>query len=309
MNSKQLAPIILFAYNRPVHLKKTLDALAANYLAKQSELIIYIDGVKQEASQKDIQQTSQVKKIAEEEVRFKNKKVVIAQHNKGLAKSIIEGVTNTVNDYKKVIVLEDDMITSPYFLNFLNEALTLYENNAFVSCISGYIYPVKGLLPETFFIKGADCWGWATWKRAWDIFEPNGTLLLNNLTEKNLFYDFNFYDSYPYLKMLEDQIAGRNNSWAIRWYASAFLQEKLTLYPAVSFVRNIGFDGSGTHSGKRNFWEAKELTGSFNLKEINAVEDAKAKMIIADYFRSILKKSLGHHIKQAIRSIINKSSS
>lgn len=305
---QSLAPIVLFAYNRPEHTRNTLNALAENHLAKDSELFIYVDGIKPRAKAKDIQRINEVKEIVAAENRFKTTTIITSAQNKGLASSIINGVTETVKKYDKVIVLEDDLVTSEYFLSFMNEALDLYQSADEVACISGYIYPVKESLPETFFIKGADCWGWATWKRAWQLFEPDGSLLLRQLQEKKSNHDFNFFNSYPYLKMLKDQIAGKNSSWAIRWYASAYLRNKLTLYPSTSFVRNIGFDGSGTHSGKRNFWEGKHLTGKFRLKKIDLREDKAAKMAIAEYFRHIRKKSLTGRLRQAVQSVLNRFS-
>ncbi|MGB4775168.1 MAG: glycosyltransferase family 2 protein, partial [Daejeonella sp.] len=161
-------------------------------------------------------------------------------------------VTEIVNKYERIIVLEDDLVTSPYFLQYMNDGLNVYKDCEEVISIHGYIYPVSVELPETFFIKGADCWGWATWKRGWDLFEPNGEKLLNEIIKRGLTYQFDFNGSYPYTQMLKDQIAGLNNSWAIRWNASAFLKNKLTLYPGKSLVQNIGNDGTGTHSGTSN---------------------------------------------------------
>lgn len=302
------APIVLFVYNRPEHTKRTLDALAANHLAAESELFIYIDGIKPGSASKDIQNNQQVKTIANAENRFKQLAVIESPDNKGLARSIIEGVTNTLELFDRVIILEDDLLTSPHFLNFLNDALELYQHDDKVACISGYIYPVQETLPETFFLKGADCWGWATWKRAWKIFEQDGKKLLEQLSKPNILHDFNFFDSYPYLKMLEDQIAGKNSSWAIRWYASAYLHGKLCLYPSQSFVHNIGFDGTGTHSGKRNFWQGEGMTGKLHLARIKTEEDRNAKMTIANYFKMIRKKSLVGHVKNLVNGMLRKFS-
>lgn len=300
-----LAPIVLFVYNRPKHTKKTLDALAANDLAAQSELYIYLDGVRSDAKKNELGRIQEVESIIRAEKRFKDIVITSSPYNKGLAGSIISGVTEVISKYDKIIVLEDDLITSKYFLKYMNNALNLYHVENDVACISGYIYPVSQKLPETFFIKGADCWGWGTWKRAWDLFEPSGTILLNQLKQNKQFFDFNFFDSYPYTKMLEDQISGKNNSWAIRWYASAYLHQKLTLYPAIPFVRNIGFDGSGTHSGKLNFWHSSCLNEKSSLKKINIHENTNAKKIIAAYFDKIQKRSLASYIKLSVRKILN----
>ena len=161
----------------------------------------------------------------------------------------MDGVSEVIKKYGIIIVLEDDIITSRYFLKYLNQGLNLYENEYDVISIHAWAYPVKKILPETYFLKGADCQGWATWKRGWELFEPDGQKLLNEIEAKNLIKEFDFSGSYPYTQMLKDQIAGKNSSWAIRWYASAFLKNKLTLYPKESLIYNTGFDGSGVNCG------------------------------------------------------------
>jgi hypothetical protein len=149
----------------------------------------------------------------------------------------------------------------------MNETLQRYEKEDAVACISAYIYPINDL-PELFFIKGADCWGWATWKRAWDLFDPDGEKLLKELKRKKLTSEFDLNNSYPYTKMLSEQIKGINNSWAIRWYASAFLKNKLCLYPGNSLVNNIGTDGTGTHSGTTTLYNTEPINHPIVLKEI-----------------------------------------
>ena len=132
----------------------------------------------------------------------------------------------------------------------MNDALEVYKDAQNVACIHGYVEPHKKQLPDTFFLKGADCWGWATWKRAWEKFNPNGQELLDELHRRKCEKHFNFDNTYPYVKMLEDQIAGKNSSWAIRWLASAYLNDMYCLYPNETLVVNVGFDGSGTHCGE-----------------------------------------------------------
>ena len=166
-----LAPIVLFAYNRLEHLKKTINALQKNILALDSELYIFSDGAKNEET---LQQINKVREYIKTITGFKSITIIERKENLGLANSIISGVTEIVNKYGKIIVLEDDMVTSRHFLKYMNDALDYYENENRVIGIHGYIYPVKKELPNTFFIKGADCWGWATWKRGWDLFEHDG---------------------------------------------------------------------------------------------------------------------------------------
>lgn len=301
-----LAPVILFAYNRPDHTQRTLNALAENSLAGQSELFIFLDGAKTGADEPTRQAIAAVRKIADAENRFLRQTVIASESNQGLAKSVISGVTRVINEHGRAIVLEDDLISSPAFLSFMNEALERYARQEAVSCISGYVYPLSDQLPSTYFIKGADCWGWATWKRAWDRFEQDGKKLYAELAEKKLFSDFDFFDSFPYTKMLEDQIAGKNSSWAIRWYASAFLQDMLTLYPARSFIHNIGIDGSGTHSGKHNYWHIDTLATEYHFPDDAIQENLEAKRSFARYFQQLSRKSFTRHLRHMFNGLLRK---
>lgn len=297
-----LAPITLFVYNRPDHTQQTVEALQKNELAEQSDLIIFSDGPKLGQEDKVKQVRDYIKTIK----GFKSISIRESDINKGLANSIIDGVTEIVNKYGKVIVLEDDLVTSPYFLKYMNDALELYENEEKVISIHGYIYPVKDELPETFFIKGADCWGWATWRRGWSLFEADGQTLLKELELKRLTNEFDFNGSFAYTQMLKDQISGKNNSWAIRWYASAFLNNMYTLYPAKSLVAHIGFD-QGTHcTGGKNVIAISNKP--INLNKISPiVENARNKLIIEKYFRSKSKSLPNYYfIKKILKNIKNK---
>lgn len=282
----ELAPIALFVYNRPWHTKQTIEALQKNFLASDSNLIIFSDGAKDSTESKE--GVLEVREYLKNIDGFKSIKIIERNRNYGLAESIISGVSEIVNQCGKIIVLEDDMISSQYFLQYMNEALDLYANEEEVISIHGYVYPTKKTLPETFFLKGADCWGWATWKRGWDLFELDGEKLLKELEEKKLTEEFDFSGSYPYTKMLKDQIFGRNDSWAIRWYASAFLKNKLTLYPGKSLINNIGLDGSGTHCNGDNTFENKlqEEKDPIKIGMISLVENSYARSVFADFFRS-----------------------
>lgn len=276
-----IAPIVLFVYNRPDHTRQTIEALAANFLANESELFIYSDAPKtQEATERVLAVRSLVKKIQ----GFKSVTIVEQEKNWGLADSIINGVTTIVKKFGKVIVLEDDMITSPYFLTYMNDALMLYENDRKVASIHGYIYPVKKELPDYFFLRGADCWGWATWERAWSFFNPDAHFLLNELKRQKLDKLFNFNNSYNYTGMLRDQEKGKISSWAIRWYASTFLTDMYTLYPGKSFVKNIGLDGSGTHCGISDNYKIDFFDFYKTISLIDVCDSIKARESITKYF-------------------------
>jgi hypothetical protein len=240
------APIVLFVYNRPDHTVRTVEALKQNSLAGQSDLFIFSDAPKSASDQSKV---SEVRSYLKGITGFKSIFISENEVNKGLSGSIVSGVNAVLNNYDRLIVLEDDLVTSPYFLEYMNNALDLYEDDPTVGCVHGWNYSLdtSEISDETFFLPGADCWGWATWKRAWDLFEKDGSKLLEELQTKDLEYAFNRRNTMPYVQMLKDQIAGINDSWAIRWHASLFLQNRFCLHPVNSQVRNIGMDGSGTH--------------------------------------------------------------
>jgi len=288
----ELAPVSLFVYNRIEHTKKTIEALRLNNLASESNLYIFSDGYKNDD---DKVKVDKVRSLIKNIKGFNSVSIIERNKNLGLANSVIAGVSEIINKFGKVIVLEDDLVTSPYFLQYMNEALELYEKEEKVISIHGYVYPIKNKLPETFFIKGADCWGWAAWKRGWDLFEPDGSKLLRQLKENNLLNDFDLGGSVKNIKMLKRQIAKKNDSWAIRWHASAFIKNKLTLYPGKSLVKNIGADGGGTHVKKTNIYDSEISEKKIDLKLIRTQEDDGAKFAIKEYFDSI-RPSLGSKI-------------
>ena len=277
-----LAPIVLFVYNRPDHTVKTIEALQKNELASESELFIYSDEAKNDDAQIGV---DRVRKYINKIGGFKKVTVIKREKNWGLSRSIINGVTDVINKYKKIIVLEDDLVTSFYFLRFMNESLDMYEKDNQVASIHGYIYPIENL-PDNFFIRGADCWGWATWKNKWDVFEPDGQKLLNELTAKNLLKEADFNSSFGFTKMLKGQINGENDSWAIRWNMSVFLKNMVTLYPGKSYVRNIGFDSQGTHSRETDVFNVN-LNTEFILERIETNENLEARKKFELFFKKI----------------------
>lgn len=277
-----LAPIALFVYNRPEHLRVTVEALQKNALAQASDLIVYSDASKTESQAEAVREVrNYIKRLS----GFRSVTVVERDRNFGLANSIIDGVTATVNKYGRIIVLEDDMVTSPYFLNYMNEALEKFADDDRVVSIHGYVYPVAQPLPEAFFLSGADCWGWATWQRGWACFNSDGKFLLNELERRNLIRIFDFNGAYPFSKMLEAQIKGANDSWAVRWYASAFLAGKLTLYPGRSLVHNIGNDNSGTHCGESASLDAELSTTPISLNAIKVEPSQEGRQAFERFFR------------------------
>lgn len=238
--SNNFSPIVLFTFNRPEHTKNVLDSLALNNEAKESDLFIFCDGAKEGASDEIIAKIKEVRSIVAKENRFKSVTVKIQEKNKGLANSIIEGVTEIVNKYGKVIVLEDDLVFSPYFLNYMNDSLVRYENKKDVAQIGGCNFFANGKkYPKTFFATMPDTWGWATWKDRWQHFNEDAIYLYKQIETNDLMFRFNAYGTYEMEKMLKDQILGKVDSWAIRWQAVMILNNWLCLYSNPAFSNHI----------------------------------------------------------------------
>lgn len=248
---QNLAPIALFVYNRPEHTRRTLKFLKQNLLADESRLFIYSDAPKDESYQLNVEL---VREIIRSVDGFKVVEIIERKSNFGLANSIIDGVSKLINEYGKVIVFEDDLISSAFTLQYFNDALNRFQNEEKVMHIGAYMYPLKNeSLPQTFFYRAATSWGWATWKRAWDHFEPDIDKIIEQFDSQKR-HQFSIEGTMNFWKQLQEFKRGRNNSWAIRWYASIFLKGGLTLNPSQSLINNIGHDGSGIHSGLNDIY-------------------------------------------------------
>lgn len=240
------APILLFAYNRLAHTRRCVESLQKNALSAESELFIYADGAKDASIQEEV---NLVRDYLHTIRGFKRITLIEREENWGLARNIIDGVTTQVNRYGRVIVLEDDLVVAPYFLQFMNDALETYKDEPKVGHIQACDFTQDPTLPDTFLIKWTGSWGWATWSRAWKHFNPDGKALLRELESRRLTRTFDFNGTYGFTRMLRRQTQGKNNSWAIRWNASLFLKDILSLNVGRSLVQNEGFDGSGTNCG------------------------------------------------------------
>lgn len=277
------APVALFVYARPDHARRTVEALLDNPEAVDTDLIVFSDAAKTPDKAAAVEE---VRRYVDSIQGFRSVTVYRRPFNFGLAKSIIEGVSQVLSEHDSIIVLEDDMITSPHFLKYMNDGLARYANDDRVISLHGYMYPVSDPLPEAFFLRGADCWGWATWRRGWALFNPDGQFLLDELRRQKLLNAFDFNGAYGYSAMLQGQIAGSNDSWAIRWYASAFLANKLTLYPGKSLVHNIGNDSSGTHCGTSTALDVGLANSPIDLSGIQVKPSEKAAKAIERFSRT-----------------------
>lgn len=283
----ETAPIIFFVYNRPWHTEQTLNALMENEFSDQSVLYIYADGPKENADESTLNNIKRTREVIKSKKWCKEVIILERENNLGLANSIINGVTDIVNKYGKVIVLEDDIITSKGFLTYMNNALSLYANESNVGCIHGWNYNLdtSDYNESTFFLKGADCWGWATWERAWILFNPDGSYLLNYVLSQKLEYKFNRNGTHAFVSMLKDQINGKNNSWAIRWHASLFLANKFCLQPTKAIVKNIGMDNSGIHCGYSDI-----VQNCIDYIEVNKIKVQESEWFFTAYASSLKRK-------------------
>jgi hypothetical protein len=282
------APIALFVYRRLNHTRATVESLLRNPESAKTDLYVFSDGAK---SDQDSDQVSEVRKYVHGIKGFRELRVIERDRNFGLSGNIISGVTDVLIKAGRIIVVEDDLVCSPVFLQYMNDGLTVYANADCVASIHGYVYPVNTRLPETFFLRGADCWGWATWARAWKHFNADGTSILRCLESENLTYQFDLEGAYPYTQMLHDQVSGANDSWAIRWHASMYLAGMFTLYPGRSVVKNIGNDASGTHCNHTKQYDVHLQREPINVCSQPVTEYEEARSAIASFLRSMTVES------------------
>lgn len=277
-----LSPILLFVYNRPAHTRRCIESLSRNSLAVESELFIYADGAKDQTVSDEVEEVRQYIRSIQ---GFKKVTLIERNENWGLARNIIDGVSTQVQKYGKVIVLEDDLVVAPHFLRFMNDALETYQDEPKVGHIQACDFTQDASLPDTFLIKWTGSWGWATWERAWKHFNPNGKELLQELEARKLTYTFDFNGKYGFTRMLRRQIEGKNNSWAIRWNASLFLNDILSLNVGRSLVQNEGFDGSGTNCGGGGLYASHLHLEPLPVHKISPVlENQKARKAFIRYY-------------------------
>lgn len=304
MMSNKYAPIVLFVYNRLDHTKSTIQALKDNHLAQDSELYIFSD--KEKAS---------LEKVNVDEVRnylpsidgFRNVNIIYREKNFGLAASIISGVSHVIEKHGSAIVLEDDIVTSPYFLQFMNEALDKYKDNEKVWHISGWNYPINVTSSDldAFFWRGMNCWGWATWADRWQYFEKNPQYLVDNW-EKSKIHKFNIDGSTNFWSQVLANHSGELSTWAIFWYATIFEHDGLCLNPYKTLVDNIGNDGSGENCIDYDFYKSRLLDKPVEHFPDLFYEDSIALAEIKKFNRT-LTPSFPQRALRKLMSILNEN--
>ena len=285
-----LAPIILFVYNRLDSTKKTVDALKNNLLAKESDLIIYSDGVNYiEETEKSVET---IRNYIKTITGFKNIKIIERKYNHGLYMNITSGVKEVIQIYGKAIIVEDDIVTSKYFLTYMNDSLNYYKTNNKIYSVCGFQWNIK-TESKVFGLNHFNCHGWATWEDRWDKFEHDNKYLYRAIIWKKLGKRFDLDGAYPFMKMLKN-----TNSWAIRWHSIIFLNNKLCVYSPHSLVKNIG--DIGVNSKGYNLYPTKIVNKKVCLKPITE-EDTTMRKRLIQYYRRLLPKRILNKILRILK--------
>ena len=311
----QLAPIVVFAYDRPDHLSRTLDALSKNDLAKDSVLYVYCDGIRplssktkndapnyqhrtefygtKEQYEDYVKRIETTRQVARQQTGFKELRIVEREKNIGLADNIVGAVTEIVNKFGRVIAFEDDVVSTRGCLTYLNDALEMYQNDEKVMHISAYLFPHRQHLPTTFFHPNPyPAGGWATWARAWKHYCGNTKELVDFWS--NDWDTFNVIGQDHLQKQLIMNLDGRLKTWYIKWYASMRRQGGVCLYPGWSMTNNIGFDNSGETSGISNSYFIENPQEYTKVNRISIHCNKKA-------FRMLKVRASGHWYSKRYR--------
>lgn len=276
------APIVLFVYARPDHTRRTIEALALNELADHSDLIVYADAARNESEAVKVRA---VRELVNAASGFRSLTVIERETNYGLARNIIEGVTDVCNRYGRAIVLEDDIVTSPHFLSYMNNALDRYAGEPRIWHISGWNVTI-GIEKENraFAWRMMECWGWATWSDKWRFFRKDTNFLMGaiNPDEKRR---FNLDGYVDYFSQILANANKEINTWAVYWYATIFLNDGLCISPYQSLVSNIGLDGSGLHCGRSRSLAQMHLGGQVDRWPDGIYEDVEVVSKIKRYHK------------------------
>jgi len=295
------SPVLVLGYNRPYHLERALMALSLNEESKLTDFYISIDGPKN-SSESILVDACQ--KIARLDYGFLNKKYLFNEFNQGLAETVISRVSNVLENHDSVIVVEDDLVVSKHFLRYMNNGLQKYRLDEHVASIHGYQYPVQLIGKECVFLRGADCWGWGTWKNRWNAAEFDSDILLDQINAKGIRKSFDLGGYKNNYKLLNKQKNGEIDSWAIRWHASMFIQNRLTLYPTETLVVNNGLDGSGSHGDFSSDFYSELSNKTEWIFPSQIVESKIYKKLLIKYFKLLRNKRYYRKINKFLAGII-----
>lgn len=298
MSSHNIAPVVITAFKRSWHLEQNLLALSKNLLARETELYIYCDGPKKGEDDEIKSEIKKVVSIARGVDWCKKLNVIVSDTNLGLLRSFEKAISEVIGIHGKVIVLEEDQVTSPGFLVYMNEALELYENDDGVMCISGYMYPADYRTTQTsFFLNVQTCPGWATWSRAWKNYISDVESHVSFFaSDKRKIRDFDLGGYAYWHRQLIRNVDFPGFSFAVRWYSSCYRNGGLTLFPNGSLVRNIGLDGTGEHCGVSDMYDV-HLVDSINLRREEIVESKHIRKSVGLFYEKHHKFSIFEKLK------------
>lgn len=302
MSDDRKTPIALFTFKRPEHTAKTLEALARNPEFADLPLFVFCDAARRDNERDAVEATRAIVR----DLPHPQKTVLEREKNAGLAASIIEGVGRLCRDYGRVIVLEDDLIVSETFLAFMLKALDRYESDPQVMQVSGHAFPVESFkdTDPVLFLPFISSWGWATWDRAWAAFDPKAKDWQAILRDRKLSRTFDIDGVYPYSAMLASQMEDRIDSWAIRWNWSVFKKNGCVVYPPVSLVTNIGFDGTGTHRSANAQFEVQQVASGSRIAFPDPPAEPDRKDRRYRLVRASVKSMQGNPLKQFAKRLV-----
>jgi len=286
MGNQQLNPIAFFVYNRPKHTLKTLESLRRNHGIENTLIYVFCDGPKG-SSKKEIKQVEETRKLVKNIDWCLDTIVYEEEKNKGVTRALTEGVSKVLEAEDSVVVVEDDLDLSPYFLQYMKDSLSTYRSVPEVMAVAGYMWPHKFTnLPETFFLKFSHYWGWGTWKRAWKYYPKDTNALVKRFNSSEIIENFNRYSIFSYSSF--DVLHAANDklleNWDIFWSATVFLQDGLVLYPRKSLVRNIGFDNTGVNCLRNksyNFHRQAVNTSPVSVKMLPLKENTRIRDLLS----------------------------
>jgi len=300
---KNETALCLFVYNRYEHLKVTLSRLLEFDLG-EFDLLIFCDGPK---DAQDSIKTNEVRKLINDSVaEMPNASVIESQQNMGLANSIFSGLNSAFESYEMAIVLEDDILIKPGFLEFMNTALYHYRHDSRIAGVAGFSY-LTNSVRSNYFLPIGTSWGWGSWARVWRTVKDDPGGYLTSIRDKGLSAKFD-YGKFPFLNILKGTVEGKNSSWAIQFYAQFFLDEKLFFFPNVSLCENIGFDGSGTHTGSAlSGFNSSDYSKRLDRTFPKAIErDSRIERMVKKKLHSMSGASLKNRMFGRVKNLVRK---
>jgi len=302
MSSNKIPAVALFVYNRPDHVAMTLSSLKSNFRSSEINLYVFCDGAKTNTHSGDVEKIRQVQSIVQEIDWTNDLKVIFRDGNVGLFQNVVSGVSEVLETNESIVVLEDDLLFSVHFLDYMFTALSQYAETINVSQISGFKFPFESKKRNgSFFMPVTNTIGWGTWKNRWeaiDFISPDITAL----RRKSVRREFNLGNAYPYDDMLIDQLKNeKTGSWAILYWWHVFRRNEMVLYPDYSLVQHNDFDQSGYHSGNTSYYDEPNWDNGYQVS--NYPEVLKGDQISYTMHREYVKANTKYILKKMKRML------